>query len=68
MLPPAHTGRSMVLYLARNRYFKGEPFPHNKRKREPPPPQEEEELSEFELQRQRNIARNQELLKQLGLA
>lgn len=68
VLPPAHTGRSMVLYLARNRYFKGEPFPHNKRKREPPPPQEEEELSEFELQRQRNIARNQELLKQLGLA
>ena len=57
----------MVLYLASNRYFKGEPFPQPKRKREREP-EPEEELSEFELQRQRNIARNQELLKQLGLA
>jgi len=68
VLPPAHSGRSMVLYLARNLYFKGEPFPQNKRKREAPPPLEEEELSEFEHQRLRNIARNQELLRQLGLA
>ena len=67
VLPPARTGRSMVLYLASNRYFKGEPFPQQKRKREREP-EPEEELSELELQRQRNIARNQELLKQLGLA
>ena len=33
-----------------------------------PPPVEEEELSEFEHQRLRNIARNQELLAKLGLA
>ena len=31
-------------------------------------PEEEEELCDFELQRQRNLARNQELLRQLGLA
>jgi len=29
---------------------------------------QEEELCDFELQRQRNTARNQELLRQLGLA
>ena len=68
VLPPAHSGRVMVLYLARNLYFQGEPFPQTKRKREAPPPFEEEELSEFEHQRLRNIARNQELLRQLGLA
>ena len=68
VLPPAHSGRVMVLYLARNLYSQGEPFPQNKRKREAPPPFEEEELSEFEHQRLRNIARNQELLRQLGLA
>ena len=68
VLPPAHSGRARVLYLARNLYFPGEPFPQTKRKREAPPPFEEEELSEFEHQRLRNIARNQALLAQLGLA
>ena len=67
VLPPSRTGRSMVLYLASNAYLKGEPFPQSKRKREREP-EPEEELSEFEKQRMRNIARNQELLKQLGLA
>ena len=31
-------------------------------------PLQEEELAELEIQRRRNIERNQELLRQLGLA
>lgn len=68
VLPPERTGRSTVLYVARSRYFKGTPFPQSRRKRERLEPAPQEELSEFEQQRLRNIARNQELLKQLGLA
>ncbi|KAL1521940.1 hypothetical protein AB1Y20_021588 [Prymnesium parvum] len=54
-------------YLVANRYFKGEPFPRPKN----PVVREafvEEELSEFELERKRNIEMNNELLRQLGLA
>ena len=45
-----------------------EPFPQPKRERAQAAPPVEEELCDFEIERQKNIARNQELLRQLGLA
>ena len=59
------------LFSVANLYVRGEPFPRAKKAREDDEEEEaeeEEELCDFEVQRQRNIARNQELLRQLGLA
>ena len=39
-----------------------------KRSRQRKEPEEEEDLADIEKERLRNIARNQELLRQLGLA
>jgi len=62
-------GKGSDLYCIVNRYVKGEPFPiqRSKKGREEEP-EEEEELCDFELERNRNIERNKELLRQLGLA
>ena len=57
--------------MVRNLYFPGEPFPEEpkaKRPRAEKAPEPEEELAELELERRRNIERNKELLRQLGLA
>ena len=59
---------SGALFAAANLYVRGEPFPRKKATKEEEEPEEEEELCDFELERQRNIARNKELLRQLGLA
>eukprot|EP00308_Calcidiscus_leptoporus_P025960 CAMPEP_0119384588 /NCGR_PEP_ID=MMETSP1334-20130426/86267_1 /TAXON_ID=127549 /ORGANISM="Calcidiscus leptoporus, Strain RCC1130" /LENGTH=140 /DNA_ID=CAMNT_0007405633 /DNA_START=152 /DNA_END=574 /DNA_ORIENTATION=- len=64
---PSMTGKTVTYYIAANRYFKGEPFPQQKRERLPREPEEEEELCDFEIERQRNIERNKALLRQLGL-
>ena len=60
-----------MLLAAANLYVRGEPFPRGRKaneKDEDEEEEEEEELCDFELQRRRNIERNQELLRQLGLA
>ena len=62
------TGKPAVFYVAANSYSKGEPFTQPKRERAQAAPPVEEELCDFEIERQKNIARNQELLRQLGLA
>ena len=68
-IPPAQSGKQVTMYAAANRYATGEPFPRPKVER---PVNEvevvEEELCELEIERARNIARNQEILRQLGLA
>ena len=52
------------------KYVRGEPFPRGggKAKDVDDGSESEEELCDFELQRKKNIERNQELLRQLGLA
>ena len=65
------SGKTSVTFAAANRYIKGTPFPRKEREKaeaEPTEEAEEEDLCDFEVQRQQNIARNQELLRQLGLA
>ena len=60
---------SNVLVAVANQYVRGEPFPILRKKAvQEEDGQSEEELCDFELQRQRNIERNKELLRQLGLA
>ena len=63
-------GAHQPLYCICNRYVKGEPFPrvYQSRKSTKEEVEEAEELCDFEIERQRNIARNKELLRQLGLA
>ena len=64
-------GAHQPLYCICNRYVKGEPFPrvYQSRKSNKEEAEEaEEELCDFELERKRNIERNKELLRQLGLA
>jgi hypothetical protein len=75
-LPPQLTGKPHTIYLAANSYFAGEAFPRppalggQKRAREEEEDEEEveEPLADIELERLRNIQRNQEILRQLGLA
>ena len=70
-VPPQKSGRAHMIYLAANQYFAGEEFPRpssQKRPREEPEVEPEEELADIELERLRNIQRNQEILRQLGLA
>ena len=70
-VPAEECGKGQgALFAAANLYVRGEAFPRAKKgdKEEDDEPVEEEELCDFEIQRQRNIARNQELLRQLGLA
>ena len=70
-VPPQKSGRAHMIYLAANQYFAGEEFPRpssQKRPREEPVVEPEEELADIELERLRNIQRNQEILRQLGLA
>ena len=62
---PELSGRAHVTYCVRNKYFKGEPSSGAAAAAEE---EEEEELCDFEVERQKNIARNHELLRQLGLA
>eukprot|EP00326_Haptolina_ericina_P041878 CAMPEP_0181244370 /NCGR_PEP_ID=MMETSP1096-20121128/42824_1 /TAXON_ID=156174 ORGANISM="Chrysochromulina ericina, Strain CCMP281" /NCGR_SAMPLE_ID=MMETSP1096 /ASSEMBLY_ACC=CAM_ASM_000453 /LENGTH=217 /DNA_ID=CAMNT_0023340915 /DNA_START=1 /DNA_END=654 /DNA_ORIENTATION=- len=64
------SGKPVTNYLVANRYVSGTPFPVPKKQTQKPVREapQEEELCDFELERQRNIARNMELLKQLGLA
>ena len=65
---PELSGRAHVTYCVRNKYFKGEPFKRRGRAAAAADEEEEEELCDFEVERQKNIARNHELLRQLGLA
>ena len=72
-LSASASGKATTQFVVANRYAKGEPFPRREREKkdgadEGEEAEEEEELCDFELQRKRNIARNQELLRQLGLA
>lgn len=71
MVPQHRSGKSLPMFVVRNRYVRGEPFPKgvagvraNKRE----DPEEEEDMCDLEVERKRNMARNQELLRQLGLA
>jgi hypothetical protein len=59
-----------VLLTPANLYVRGEPFPRRGKDKdeEEEVEEEEEDLSAFELERKRNIARNQDILRQLGLA
>ena len=77
-IEPKHSGKQSVTWVVLNRYVRGEPFP--KPAREPAnkrakaaeegggDAQDEENLAEIEVQRLRNIERNKEILRQLGLA
>ena len=77
-LPPKLTGKASVCWIASNTYVRGEPFPREpkaasgKRKKDDDAdddePEEEEQLADIELERLRNIERNREILRQLGLA
>lgn len=60
---------SSTLYCVANHYVRGEAFPisRNRAAKEDKEEEPEEELCDFELERKRNIERNKELLKQLGL-
>ncbi|KAL1495372.1 hypothetical protein AB1Y20_016747 [Prymnesium parvum] len=64
---PQQSGKNQLMYIISNRYFKGVPFPRKERSEEKKE-EEKEELCDLELERQRNMARNQELLRMLGLA
>ena len=70
-IPAEDCGKgSGLLLCAANLYVRGEPFPRGggKAKDDDDGSESEEELCDFELQRKKNIERNQELLRQLGLA
>ena len=72
-LPPQHSGKAHILYIAANLYCAGEAFPRSKRAREVEADEQEaepepEEMADIEIERARNIARNNEILRQLGLA
>ena len=56
------------LFCVTNRYIKGTPFPVVRNYKKKAVEEEEEDLCDFELERKRNIERNKELLRQLGLA
>ena len=73
-VPPEASGKMQPMWVVRNSYAKGTPFP-----RAPAAPrapravaeveeEEPEELADIEIERQKNIARNQEILRSLGLA
>ena len=71
---PKYSGKTSKTFVVLNTYERGEPFPKpprepaNKRaKGDDEEGDEEEGLAEIELQRLRNIERNKEILRQLGL-
>jgi hypothetical protein len=69
VLTPERSGKAGTNYVVANRYVTGAPFPRAKLSRPPPPEvEEEEELCDLEKERLANMKRNQELLRQLGLA
>ena len=69
---PSRSGKNFAVYLAANQYFRGEAFPRKSGKAadddDDKEEEEEDELAELEKQRLRNIERNQEMLRALGLA
>ena len=71
-LDAAASGKAQAQFAIANRYVKGEPFPRRHRQEKEKEGEEEseddEELCDFELERQKNIAANQALLRELGLA
>ena len=73
-IEPQDSGKMTEMYVAANRYQRGEAFDEytaegrKKRAKREAAPKEEEELSEFELQRRKNMQRNHELLMAMGLA
>ena len=74
-IEPQDSGKMTEMYVVANRYQRGEAFDEytaegrkKRAKREAAPKEEEEELSEFELQRRKNMQRNHELLMAMGLA
>ena len=83
-LPPEKTGKAHVTYCVANVYVAGEPFPRPPAagrggrgggdggdaadEGEEAAEEEEEQLADIERERLRNIERNQEILRQLGLA
>jgi len=69
-LPGEAIGKgSSTVYVAANRYVRGEPFAVDRARKAAKDEKEEEEedLCDFELERKRNIERNQALLRELGL-
>ena len=59
-----------TLYCAANRYERGEAFPVNRgsgKAKEEKEEEADEDLCDFELERKRNIERNKQLLRELGL-
>lgn len=70
VLTPERSGKAGTNYVAANRYVTGTSFPRARLSRPPPPAkaEEEEELCDLEKERLANMKRNQELLRQLGLA
>ena len=70
-VPQKLSGKATVCWLAANRYVKGEAFPKAPKARkakEEDEEEEEEQLADIELERLRNIERNKEILRSLGLA
>ena len=67
---PSRSGKNFAVYLAANQYFRGEAFPRKSGKAvdDEEEEEQEDELAELEKQRLRNIERNQEMLRALGLA
>jgi hypothetical protein len=68
VLTPERSGKAGTNYVVANRYMTGTPFPRAKLSRPPAEVEEEEELCDLEKERLANMKRNQELLRQLGLA
>jgi len=74
LLAPERTGKVAELVVVNNHYATGEPFAVARReekkavRRSKKEPDEEEGLADIEVERLHNMARNQEFLRQLGLA
>jgi len=74
-ISPALSGKHAPTYMIANRYVRGEEFAVQRRlerrkqlAEKPEPEEEEEDLADIEIERRRNMERNKELLRQLGLA
>ena len=73
-VPSAECGRTQPHWVVANTYVRGEPFPKPSRpessgaKKAEEEEEEPDELADIELERLRNIERNKEILRSLGLA
>lgn len=69
-MPAERCGKHHPSWLISNTYVKGEPWPKPPREAKAKVEEEEEpeELADIEVERQKNIERNKEVLRALGLA